>query len=146
MGQGNFRRSWFFFFFFICSLIIAQHGTCWATTQPGHSGTELQYFKMCIRLHDQMTLAKWLAAAGIVPADPNSVTYQRSDFINAIQAGMGQTPLLKCTNLNGNTVIQNVGVCVNKQQQIMACPPNQVATWAHDENCGSSFGMPIIPH
>jgi hypothetical protein len=34
----------------------------------------LQYFQMCIKLHDEMTFAVWLANAGIVPADPNSVT------------------------------------------------------------------------
>ncbi len=101
---------------------------------------------MCIDLHDAMTFAVWLAQANIVPADPSQTMYQKSDFVAAIQKGLGFAPLLKCTNLNGNTVIQNLGACVNKNRQVMQCPDNQIATWQKDENCGDSFGYPTIPH
>jgi ribonuclease T2 len=120
-----------------------KHGTCWAAASGGN---ELKYFQMCVQLHDAMTLAEWLAAANIVPADPSQTLYSRSAFVSAISASLGATPLLKCTYLNGNTVIQNVGVCVSPSGSVMECPANQVATWAKDENCGDNFGLPTIPH
>ena len=120
-----------------------KHGTCWASP---FAASERDYFQQCVSLHDSMKLTQWLANAGITPADPSQTTYMRDQFVGAIQQNLGHSPLIKCTNLNGNTVIENVAVCLDKSFQVIDCPDNQVATWAQSENCGGSFGFPVIPH
>ena len=123
-----------------------KHGTCAMLGDPSCCSSERAYFETCISLHDQMTEVKWLAAAGIVPADPSQTLYKQSDFISAIQQGLGQQPLIKCQNdSNGNNVVYDLGVCIDKSLNIIACPENMIQNWANN-NCNDEIGFPEIPH
>ena len=118
----------------------SKHGTC-AVLDSAIGSDERAYFQTCINLHDQMTEAKWLAAAGIVPADPSQTLYKQSAFVDALQQGLGVAPLIKCSSLNGNNVIENLGVCLDKSLTIITCP--YLHGWG---NCDDEFGLPLIPH
>lgn len=122
-----------------------KHGTC-AMSDRSCCGSERQYFQSAIQMHDRLTEAQWLANAGIVPADQTQTLYAKSDFINALQQGLGVEPLIRCTNLNGINVIMDVGVCVDKSLKVMKCPQNQFDTWQREAHCNDQFGYPLVPH
>jgi len=121
----------------------SKHGTC-AVSDGAIGYTELDYFQACVDLHDKMLEYQWLAAAGIYPSSTKE--YYQDDFVAAIQKSLGQTPLIKCQYKDHQNVIANIGVCIDKNLNVMECPSNQVSQWSHEANCEDKFLFPEIPH
>lgn len=123
-----------------------KHGTCAMVGDRSMIGSELGYFQAAISLHDQITEVAWLAQAGITPADPSQTMYDTDKFLSAMSDQLGQQAMIKCSHKDGNTVINNFGVCIDKSLSVMACPDSLIQQWQQSANCGSQVGYPVIPH
>jgi len=124
----------------------SKHGTCAMIGDPSCCSNEYNYFSTCISLHDQMQETKWLANAGIYPADPWDTTYKTTDFVAAIQQGLGQEPLIKCRNSDHQAVIENLAVCLDKNLNLIECPSQVYNQWKQSADCGDEIGIPKINH
>lgn len=105
----------------------SKHGTCSAPLYT----SQLEFFKGALGARAKYDLYQALASASITPS--NSATYQASDIEAAVNKALGTTPIISCGYHNE---ISEMGLCLDKQLQPMACPSSQ------PQQCTGEVGYP----
>ena len=96
-----------------------KHGSC-ATETPSLAGLK-RFFETTLALFERINLDGALRRTGFTPADePRPFATRR--LAEALQQSYGVSPQIKCRQLNGLGLLENVSFCLDKQLNLIDCP------------------------